>query len=423
MPTGIYNMGRRRGMFKKGHKISPSLKEKLRIANLNRVGEKSAHWKGGKTISSQGYVLVTTKDGKQVLEHRLVMEKKLKRKLRNDEHVHHINQIKTDNRIKNLQRLTASEHSKLHNHKKRALIFGLTGQDGSYLAEILLDKGYEVFAVVRRCSTFNTQRIDHIRDRITTFYGDLTDPYSIMWALKKSNPDEIYNLAAQSHVQVSWENPYYTAQVTGVGVLNILEGCRVLGLNPRIYQASTSELFSGKEGEAPQSEDTPFHPASPYGTAKLYGLQITRNYREAYGMFICNGILFNHESIRRGDNFVTKKIINAIPKGEVKLGYTGASRDWGYAKEYMEMAWKMLQQDKPDDYVVATGETHTVQDFVDWVSEITGKKMRVILDPTYVRPQDVNCLKGNASKAKEKLGWDAKVKGKSLAEKMIYGDI
>lgn len=300
----------------------------------------------------------------------------------------------------------------------RAFITGITGQDGSYLAELLLDKGYEVHGLVRRSSTFNTGRIDHIRSRLTLHYGDITDPFSLLWALKKSNPDEVYNLAAQSHVQVSWETPLYTAQTTGLGLLNLLESIRVLGISPKIYQASTSELYSGDPNEAPQDENTKFNPVSPYGTAKLYAFQIAKNYREAFGMFICNGILFNHESARRGDNFVTKKIINALKVGEVHLGNTDAKRDWGFAPEYMEMAWKMLQQDKPDDYVVATGETHSVKEFIEWAKEVSGKELKVVVDKQYIRPNDVDHLEGNPKKAREKLGWGAKVKGKELAKKM-----
>lgn len=300
-----------------------------------------------------------------------------------------------------------------------AFITGITGQDGSYLAEILLDKGYEVHGLVRRSSTFNTQRIDHIRDRLVLHYGDMTDPFSLMWALKKANPDEVYNLAAQSHVQVSWETPWYTAQTTGVGVLNLLESIRVLGLNPKIYQASTSELFSGDPKEAPQNEDTRFDPVSPYGSAKLYGYQIAKNYREAFKMFIVNGILFNHESARRGDNFVTKKIINSLKDGEVHLGNIDASRDWGYAPEYMEMAWQMLQQDKPEDYVVATGETHTVREFIEWCKEVSGVDLKVIIDPAYIRPHDVDFLQGNPSKAKKLLKWEPQIKGKELVKKML----
>jgi GDPmannose 4,6-dehydratase len=307
--------------------------------------------------------------------------------------------------------------------QKVALITGITGQDGSYLAEILLKKGYRVYGTIRRSSSFNTGRIDHIRNQIELVYADMTDPFSLMWAIKKSNPDEIYNLAAQSHVQVSWETPLYTANTTGVGVLNLLESVRVLGLNPKIYQASTSELYSGRIGEAPQDENTKFDPVSPYGSAKLYAFQIAKNYREAFGMFVVNGILFNHESIRRGDNFVTKKIVNAIPSGEVHLGNTDASRDWGYAPEYMEMAWKMLQEETPNDYVVATGETHTVKEFIEWVEYETGKKLKVIIDPAYIRPADVECLKGNPAKAYKILKWSPKVRGKELVKKMIYGDL
>lgn len=306
--------------------------------------------------------------------------------------------------------------------KKRAFITGITGQDGSYLAEILLEKGYEVFGLVRRSSTFNTQRIDHIRDRITTFYGDMTDPFSLLWALKKCQPDEVYNLAAQTHVQVSWETPWYTAQATGVGVLNLLESIRVLGMNPKIYQASTSELYSGRKEEAPQNENTKFDPVSPYGTAKLYGFQIAKNYREAFGMFVCNGILYNHESFRRGDNFVTKKIVNAAG-GEVQLGNLDASRDWGWSPEYMEMAWLMLQQEKPEDFVIATGETHTVREFVEWVEQETGKPIKVLVNENYIRPHDVPYLCGDASKAKEKLGWVPKIKGRELVQKMLHGDL
>ena len=303
--------------------------------------------------------------------------------------------------------------------KRVAFITGITGQDGSYLAEILLKKGYEVHGLVRRSSTFNTQRIDHIRNKVTLHYGDMTDSFSLMWALKKCKPNEVYNLAAQSHVQVSWETPWYTAQTTGVGVLNLLESIRVLGLKCKIYQASTSELFSGKETE-PQNEETKMNPMSPYGSAKLYGYQIAKNYREAFKMFVCNGILFNHESPRRGDNFVTKKIVNQAKTGKLYLGNLDASRDWGYAKEYMEMAWKMLQQKQPDDYVIATEETHTVKDFIGWVEKAMGKKLKVFIKKEYIRPIDVQFLCGDATKAKKKLGWKPKIKGQKLADIMVY---
>jgi len=300
--------------------------------------------------------------------------------------------------------------------KKVAFVSGVNGQDGSYLAELLLKKGYEVHGLVRRASTFNREKIEGLD--IKLHYGDMTDPYSLLWALKESKPDEVYNLAAQSHVQVSWETPWYTAQTTGIGVLNLLEAIRVLGISPKIYQASTSELFDGLSKET-YTEESRMNPVSPYGTAKLYAYQICKNYREAYGMFICNGILFNHESKRRGDNFVTKKIINEAPKGEVHLGNTDASRDWGYAPEYVEGMWRMLQQEKPDDYILATGQTNTVKEFVGWVEEVTGRPIKILSQDDYNRPTDVPMLKGNPSKAKEKLGWVAKTRGKDLVNKMI----
>ena len=303
---------------------------------------------------------------------------------------------------------------------KTALILGLTGQDGSYLAELLLSKGYNVHGMVRRSSSFNTGRIDHIRDSLTTHYGDITDPFSILHILKKSRPDEIYNLSAMSHVAVSWETPWYCAQVDAVGVLNLLESVRVLDMEKkvRIYQASTSELFSGDPSQAPQDENTIKDPVSPYGTAKLYGFQIIKNYREAFGMHASNGILFNHESDRRGDNFVTKKIINSIKEGKVHLGNMNAKRDWGYAPEYVEAMWRMLQQKKPDDYVIATGETHSIKEFVEWAKEASGKPLKVIIDKQYLRPHDVSHLEGNPAKAKKVLKWSAKIKGKELAKQM-----
>ena len=307
---------------------------------------------------------------------------------------------------------------------KKAFITGITGQDGSYLAEFLLSKGYEVHGLVRRSSSFNTWRIDKFRDKITTYYGDLTDPFSLLHALKKAQPDEIYNLGAQSHVQVSWETPFYTAQTTGIGVLNLLEAVRVLDLKCKIYQASTSELFSGREKDGiPQNEETIKDPVSPYGTAKLYAFQICKNYREAFGMFICNGILFNHESYRRGDNFVTKKILNQAPSGTLQLGNMDASRDWGYAPEYVEGMWMMLQQDIPDDYVLATGETHSIKEFVEWTEKEFGKKLNIIINKDFIRPSEVWTLKGDPFKAKAVLGWKAKTKGHELVKKMLKNDL
>lgn len=310
---------------------------------------------------------------------------------------------------------------------KVALITGITGQTGSYLAELLLQKGYEVHGIVRPVSTFNRERIDHIfntpekREKYL-HYADVTDFASLAWVLKKVQPDEIYNLAAMSHVHVSWEMPIYTLEATGKSVVNLLEAVRLLDLKCKILQASTSELFSGREGEAPQNEETPKDPMSPYGSAKLYAFQTTKNYREAYGMFICNSISFNHESPRRGDNFVTKKIVNAVKDGEVHLGNMLASRDWAYAPEIAEGMWLMMQKDKPSDYVLATGETHTIREFVDWVDEITGKRLKVIKDKRYIRPLDVNVLCGDAEKAEILLGWRAKTKGKDLVRKMLQVD-
>lgn len=303
---------------------------------------------------------------------------------------------------------------------KRALITGITGQDGSYLAELLLEKGYEVHGLVRRSSTYplSNDRIERIRDNIHLHYGDMTDPFSLLWALKASKPDEVYNLAAMSHVQVSWETPWYTAQTTGIGVLNLLEAIRVLGISPKIYQASTSEMYRGNKVTI--SETTEFDPISPYGSAKMYAHNICKNYREAYGMFISCGILFNHESPRRGVNFVTKKIVNeAVKHGSVRLGNTSASRDWGYAPDYVEAMWRMLQQKTPEDFVIATGETHTIKEFVQYVEEALGEKIKVIIDKDYVRPLDVQYLKGDASKAKKKLKWKATVKAKELAHIMV----
>ncbi len=326
---------------------------------------------------------------------------------------------------------------------KKALITGVTGQDGSYLAELLLKKGYIVHGVVRRSSSFNRSRIEHLygspdkdvaglgsAGRFHLHYGDMADFISLTNILSKVKPDEVYNLAAQSHVQISFETPLYTTNTTGVGVLNLLEAIRILGLKCKIYQASTSELFSGEPGEAPQNEKTPFKPKSPYGVAKLYGFEIARVYRESYGMFIANGILFNHESARRGENFVTRKItkgIGAILKGErdcIYLGNLDASRDWGYAPEYVEAAWRMLQQKKPDDFVIATGKTHTVREFAQKACNLAGLDFKKIIktNKAYLRPNEVNYLCGDASKAKKILGWSSKVKFDQLIKIMVDYD-
>ena len=331
---------------------------------------------------------------------------------------------------------------------KKALITGITGQDGSYLAELLLEKGYEVHGIIRRSSSINTDRIDHIYQNIKLHYGDLTDSTNIVGVIQKVQPDEIYNLGAQSHVKVSFEMPEYTADVDAVGTLRVLEAVRLLGMEDRvrIYQASTSELY-GLVQETPQKETTPFYPRSPYGVAKLYGYWITKNYREAYGMYACTGILFNHESPRRGETFVTRKITQALSKISVGLqdclylGNLNAKRDWGHAKDFVEAMWLMLQQDVPDDYVIATGEQYSVRDFVKeaapyfgmkivWMGEgldevgIDANTNRAVIrvDPKYFRPAEVETLLGDASKAKEKLGWEPKISFKQLVEDMcIYG--
>ena len=331
---------------------------------------------------------------------------------------------------------------------KKALITGITGQDGSYLAELLLKKGYEVHGIIRRSSSINTARIDHIYQNIKLHYGDLTDSTNIVRVIQLVQPDEIYNLGAQSHVKVSFEMPEYTADVDAVGTLRILEAVRLLGMEDRvrIYQASTSELY-GLVQETPQKETTPFYPRSPYGVAKIYGYWITKNYREAYDMYACTGILFNHESPRRGETFVTRKITQALSKISVGLqdclylGNLNAKRDWGHAKDFVEAMWLMLQQDVPDDYVIATGEQYSVRDFVKeaapyfdmkivWEGEgldevgidtNTGKTV-IKVDPKYFRPAEVETLLGDASKAKEKLGWEPKISFKQLVEDMcIYG--
>jgi|TARA_B100001964_G_scaffold234441_1_gene293098 GDPmannose 4,6-dehydratase len=324
---------------------------------------------------------------------------------------------------------------------KKALITGITGQDGSYLAEFLLGKGYEVHGVVRRASTSNRERIDHLlnldqQNRLShevpffLHYGDLTDSSAVTRILSRVRPDEIYHLAAQSHVQVSFELPEYTGEVTGLGTLRILEIIRSLKLNPKFYQAGSSEMF-GKVKENPQKETTPFYPRSPYGAAKVYAHWIAVNYREAYDLFICNGILFNHESPRRGSNFVTRKItrgVAAIKLGlqeKLFMGNLEAKRDWGYAKDYVETMWLMLQQDKADDYIIATGETHSVREFCELAFSYVGLDYQkyVQTDPKYFRPTEVDFLVGDPSKARERLGWESKTRFVKLVKLMVDADL
>jgi len=331
---------------------------------------------------------------------------------------------------------------------KVALITGITGQDGSYLAELLLEKGYEVHGIVRRASLINTHRIDHIYPQLKLHYGDLTDATNIISIIKQVEPDEIYNLGAQSHVKVSFETPEYTAQVDGLGTLRVLEAVRLLGMEKktRIYQASTSELY-GEVQETPQTETTPFYPRSPYGCAKLYGYWIIRNYRESYGMHCSSGILFNHESPRRGETFVTRKITRGLSKISVglqdciELGNLNAKRDWGHAKDYVEAMWLMLQQDEPDDYVIATGHQYSVKEFIEKASPLFGINIEwmgegleevgfdwnlqrpvIKVNERYFRPAEVESLLGDSTKAKEKLGWEPKITFDQLIEDMcIYG--
>jgi GDPmannose 4,6-dehydratase len=313
---------------------------------------------------------------------------------------------------------------------KKALITGITGQDGSYLAELLLEKGYDVHGLVRRSSSFNTWRIDNIRDRLDLHYGDLVDQNSLMRTLQLVQPDEVYNLAAQSHVKVSFEMPEYTTDVTAIGVLRVLDAVRALGLRTRIYQAGSSEMF-GLIHENPQTERTPFHPRSPYGVSKVFGHWMAVNYRESYGLHVSNGILFNHESPRRGENFVTRKItmgLAAIRKGkakELRLGNLDAQRDWGYAKDYVEAMWLMLQREQPDDYVIATGETHSVREFLEEAFSHAGLDWKefVKVDSKYFRPAEVDLLLGDASKARKALGWQPKVTFKALVRLMVDADM
>ena len=344
---------------------------------------------------------------------------------------------------------------------KKALITGISGQDGSYLAEFLLDKGYEVHGIIRRASSFNTERIDHIHsnENLTLHYGDLTDTSNLVRIIKEIEPDELYNLGAQSHVAVSFESPEYTADVTGLGTIRLLEAIRILGLEKktRFYQASTSELF-GEVQETPQKETTPFYPRSPYAAAKLYSYWITVNYREGYGMYACNGILFNHESPRRGETFVTRKITRLMAniaqglESKISLGNMDALRDWGHAKDYVRMQWLMLQQDKPEDFVIATGVQHSVRDFVKatgkelgltlefsgeglneiaTVTDIQGdnapaiKVGDVIVDvnPKYFRPTEVETLLGDPTNAKEKLGWVPEITLEEMIKEMVATDL
>jgi len=320
---------------------------------------------------------------------------------------------------------------------KKALITGITGQDGSYLAELLLKKGYEVYGIVRRSSSFNTGRIDHVYQdphdpdyRLHLVYGDLNDASSLNRILRTVQPDEIYNLGAQSHVRVSFDVPEYTAEVTGVGSVRLLEAIRESGIRPRFYQASSSEMF-GKVQEVPQRETTPFYPRSPYGVAKVFAYWMTVNYRESYGLFACNGILFNHESPRRGETFVTRKITKAAARiklglqNKLYLGNLDAKRDWGFAGDYVEAMWLMLQQEQPDDYVIATGETHSIRELLDaafGLVELDWAK-HVEIDPRYFRPAEVDLLIGDPGKAKTKLGWKPTVGFHDLIRMMVESDL
>ena len=313
--------------------------------------------------------------------------------------------------------------------KRKAFITGITGQDGSYLAEILLEKDYEVYGMIRRSSSFNTARIDHIFDDLELVFGDLGDGSSLNQLIKRIRPDEVYNLGAQSHVRVSFDIPEYTADATGMGTLRLLDAIREEGVKCPFYEAGSSEMF-GQVAETPQTEATPFHPRSPYGVSKVFGYWITRNYREAYGMYAVNGILFNHESPRRGPTFVTRKITRAVgailrgEQSELLLGNLDAKRDWGFAHDYMEGAWRMLQADEPEDYVLATGETHSVQELLDEAFGYAGLDWHdyVKIDERYFRPAEVDILLGDASKAREKLGWAPAVRFQELVRMMVDHD-
>lgn len=338
--------------------------------------------------------------------------------------------------------------------RKKALITGITGQDGSYLAEFLLEKGYEVHGIIRRASTFNTSRIDHIfqdphesRKRLFLHYGDVSDSSNMSRLVEKIQPAEIYNLAAQSHVRVSFDIPEYTGDVTALGTTRLLDAIREAGIKTKFYQASSSEMF-GLVQAVPQTEETPFYPRSPYGAAKVYSYWMTKNYRESYDLFACNGILFNHESPRRGETFVTRKITRGLARIKLNIdktlymGNLDAKRDWGYAKDYVEGMWMMLQQDKPDDYVLATNETHTVREFIEIASKRLGFDLEwhgqgvdeegvdkntgnviIKIDPVYFRPAEVDLLIGDYTKAKTIMGWEPKVKFKELVELMVDADL
>lgn len=315
-------------------------------------------------------------------------------------------------------------------NQKRVLITGITGQDGSYLAEFLLNKGYEVFGLVRRTSILNFERIKHIQDRIELISGDLLDQNSLMNAIKESNPDEIYNLASQSFVPASWKQPVFTGEATALGVARMLEAIRAVDPKIKFYQASSSEMF-GKVREVPQTEKTQFYPRSPYGVAKLYGHWITVNYRESYNMFCCSGILFNHESPRRGLEFVTRKVTNAAAKiklglsNELKLGNLDAKRDWGFAGDYVKAMWLMLQRDEPDDYVISTGLTHSVKDLLQVAFDYVNLNWKdyVIVDPKFIRPTEVELLRGDSTKALKKLGWTPETSFEELIKMMINADL
>ena len=314
--------------------------------------------------------------------------------------------------------------------QKRAVITGITGQDGSYLAELLLEKGYEVFGLVRRSSTVNFERIGHLQDQIELISGDLLDQKSLVSALQAARPQEVYNLGAQSFVPVSWEQPMLTGEVTGLGVTRILEAIRACDENIRFYQASTSELF-GKAQETPQNEQTAFYPRSPYGVSKLYAHWITINYRESYGLFACTGILFNHESPRRGREFVTRKITHGVARikcgldQDLRLGNLDARRDWGHASDFVRAMWMMLQQDAPDDYVIATGASRTIGEFCAVAFAHAGLDWRqyVVVDERFLRPAEVHTLLGDAAKAREKLGWEPEVGFEEMVQQMVDSDL